>query len=39
VRTPRREVIDEIAASGVEAGVVVAFGQLPVPLLRPCPPA
>ena len=40
VRTPERssEVIDEVAASGVELGVVVAFGQLlPVALLDAVP--
>ena len=40
VRTPERssEVVDEVAASGVELGVVVAFGQLlPVALLDVVP--
>ena len=40
VATPEkaREVIDDVAASGAEAGVVVAFGQLlPVALLEALP--
>jgi methionyl-tRNA formyltransferase len=40
VRTPEkaREVVDEVAASGAELGVVVAFGQLlPVSLLEALP--
>jgi methionyl-tRNA formyltransferase len=40
VRTPEkaREIVDEVAASGAELGVVVAFGQLlPVSLLEALP--